>query len=172
MRLNGQSREVIMTYCVLRKVHSLFQDKFFTNFDSALPLSVSSIFFFHWGHSSCLRLRSCFPVPYILPSVTLFRRWFLREMWKEKTFIVPSGNQSTICRPSKSQPSRNLVTVTNEHAVVLFLQIWIYNSHRCFCLHFWTVRRYAPGARLIHCTVVFWIQSGSNSLGWLMKSKD
>jgi hypothetical protein len=26
-----------------------------------------------------------------------------------------------------------------------------------------------PGARLIPCKVVFWIQSGSNSLGWLMK---
>ena len=31
-------------------------------------------------------------------------------------------------------------------------------------------RGYAgPGARLIPCKVVFWIQSGSNSLGWLMK---
>jgi hypothetical protein len=54
---------------VLRKVHSLFQSKFSTQYELLLPLAIYSILFFSLRSSSSrLRLLPRLPVIYILPS--------------------------------------------------------------------------------------------------------
>jgi hypothetical protein len=68
---------------VLRKVHSLFQSEFSTQYDLVLPLSVSSILSFP-GHPIAAYV-FFLPVtsspPSVFSSITCFRRQFLRKMW-------------------------------------------------------------------------------------------
>jgi hypothetical protein len=67
---------------VLRPVHSLFQREFATDCDIMPPLSISSVFPFPYGHPTAayvflLVFPSLLCFPYILPSITCFRRQFL-----------------------------------------------------------------------------------------------
>ena len=73
---------------VLWQIHSLFQSEFSTVCDLVLPLSISSILSFPWGHTAApciffLVFPSClsFPLSFIFPSVTCFRKQFLCKMW-------------------------------------------------------------------------------------------
>ena len=72
---------------VLQQVHSLFQSKFSTQCDLLLPRSTSSTLFSPYGHPvAAYVLLIVFPsisvLPSIFPSITCFRRQFLRNMWQ------------------------------------------------------------------------------------------
>ena len=71
-------------YSVSRQFHSFFQSQFPTQCDLVLPLLN---IFCPRSSSGCLSLLPRLPVPYfippppIFPSITCFRRQFLRKMW-------------------------------------------------------------------------------------------
>ena len=72
-------------FSILRQFHSLSQSGLSTECDLVLPLSVSSILSLPLSSlsssSSCLRLLITSTLASILPSITCFRRQFLRQLW-------------------------------------------------------------------------------------------
>ena len=77
---------LIYLYLTLRQVHRLYQSEFSTKCELALSISISIILSFSLrSFSSCLRLLPRFPITFILssisPSITCFRRRFLRKVW-------------------------------------------------------------------------------------------
>ena len=72
---------------VLRQVCSVFQE-FSRNCNVAFSLSNSSIFFSLRSPSSRLNLLLRFLFPSVFPSVTCFRRLFLRKIWPIKLAFV------------------------------------------------------------------------------------
>jgi hypothetical protein len=77
-------------YVVLWQGCSLFKSKFSTECDLVLPLSNFSTFFSSGSSSSCLCRLPILLVPSTFPSMTCFRRQFLRKVWPIQVFFILS----------------------------------------------------------------------------------
>jgi hypothetical protein len=105
--------------------------------------SIASSFDFHYLHlsltssNSCLRPLPCLPVPSIFPSITHFRRQFLRKMWQHSmsgqtkcwSFQLMSNLHKIVNRSAKNAtPVLLAESHTNTYIRLLLLIIYIDSS--------------------------------------------
>jgi hypothetical protein len=124
--LSGQASYIrsLITECVLQ-VHTLFQSQFSTDCNLLLPLSFPSILSFPC-HTIAAYVFSIFflsllSFPCIIPSITRFRRQFLRKMWPIqsapllftlcRTFLPPWLFVIFLTRPVR------LITISVQHHI-------------------------------------------------------
>ena len=86
MELTFNRIQSFIPQSVLRQATSPFQSQFFAHYNLVLFLSIYNIIFYPLRSSnSCLRLLLLLPVtfilPSIIPSITCFKRQFLRKLW-------------------------------------------------------------------------------------------
>ena len=129
----------------LRQVHSLFHIVFSTECDLVLRLSICSVLVFPLKSSiNCLRLLPRLSVTSsIFPSITCFRRQFLRKMWPTQlafllfivctTFLSSLTHSNTTSFLTRSVLLQRHISKLYRHCYSTFTKVSKFQRHTRLC---------------------------------------